>query len=165
MAVTVTAPPAKKAPPKVSRPAAPKDSARGKALADWTPLFQGASLVFGKLADAGAIGLHLPRMAMEAGRLADSNPAVAKFVDPLIAAGPYTALLAASLPLVLQLAVNHGKLPVEAVISMGVVPPAVLEMQMRQEILRVQQEAAEATRLMEEMAAQQSNGYRPENHD
>lgn len=60
------------------------------------------------LADAAAMEMHLPPIAGALGELAQTRPEVAAMLDRLMVAGPYTALVSATLPLGLQLAANHG---------------------------------------------------------
>lgn len=60
------------------------------------------------LADAAALEIHVPPIAEALGQLAHEKPEVAAMLDRLMAAGPYTALLTALIPLTLQICANHG---------------------------------------------------------
>jgi hypothetical protein len=105
-------------------------------------------------ADAGAVGLHWPDVAKEIAKLADSEPRIAQLIDPLIKVGPYTGLVAAVLPFMLQIGVNHGR--VQAGV-MGTVPGSTLDAQVQSslakaelEALTVQNEAEKAVAAMRE---------------
>lgn len=103
-------------------------------------LAQGA-LMFGKqYADAAAVGMHATPIAVELAKLAEVEPIIAKGVDLFIQAGPYAALIAAAIPLVAQLATNHGMLPANSGMA-GVVPPEVLRNRMETQMLQMQAEA------------------------
>ena len=125
-----SAPPKRKAPPAArKRPPGPDyagavmDVARGPLLG----LTLAGMRVPALMADAVAIEQHLPPIAEELGKLADSRPEVAAMLDRLTAAGPYAALLGALVPLGLQLAANHGLLRPG---MFGTVPPDALIAQM-----------------------------------
>jgi hypothetical protein len=70
--------------------------------------------------------MYWPKVAQELANLADSQEQVAKFIDPLIQIGPYTGLITALLPLVMQVGVNHG---IMAPGGMGTVPASTLSAQ------------------------------------
>jgi hypothetical protein len=101
-------------------------------------------------ADAGAIGLHWPNVAEELATLAESQPAIAKFIDPLIKAGPYTGLVMAILPFAAQIAVNHGRISAGA---MGTQPGNSLSAQVEASLAQAEMEALSA-QLAAEKAAQ-----------
>lgn len=63
------------------------------------------------LADAAALTVHGPPIAEALDDLAQERPEFAAVLDRVLSAGPYGALLSAALPLVAQLAVNHGLVP------------------------------------------------------
>jgi len=106
-------------------PAAKKSGGGGsKAKApDYTEgilgLFQipamGLALAGGKnpvlAADAAAVTAYAPGIAQALNQVAQEQPAVAAVLDRVLSVGPYGAVLAAALPLGLQLAVNHGLMP------------------------------------------------------
>lgn len=85
--------------------------------------------MLGQKADSQALAIHGPSIATETAELAETQPQVAKVIDLWAAVGPYAGILTATLPLVLQLAVNHGKLPKSLSGQFGVTDPAVLEAQ------------------------------------
>jgi hypothetical protein len=85
-------------------------------------------------ADAGALRNHGPSISREIVTLADTDERVATFVDYLTTAGPYTGLMMAVLPLVLQLAANHGRIDADKTMMPGIVPPAELEREVKQSI-------------------------------
>lgn len=103
----------------------------------------------GQMADAAALGMHFPPLAKATADLADDYESVAKPIDFLIQLGPFTALIAAAAPLVLQLLANHKVLDANALASQGVVSPEVLESRMRAQIAQVQAQA-----LRDQMQAQ-----------
>lgn len=130
-------------------------------------LAQGVCMMTDQWADAAAIGQHFPPVAEELANIADANDAIAKPIDFLIEIGPYGALITAVLPLALQIMANHRIVDANRLVSRGIVPPEVLEAQikaqtamMQAEAMRAHQqalaEAQEAQKAFEEMLAQQS---------
>lgn len=101
-------------------------------------LGQGICLMVGLYADAAAIGQHFPPVAKELANVADTADIVAKPIDFLIEIGPYGALVAAAVPLALQIMANHGMIDATKMVGQGIVPPQVLESQMRAEVARMQ---------------------------
>jgi hypothetical protein len=95
--------------------------------------------------------MHWPNVAEEVAKLADSQPAIAKFVDPLLQVGPYAGLITAVLPMVLQLMVNHG---VSQPGIMGTVPKNALAAQMEASLAQVELQAMRAQAEAEEAARQ-----------
>lgn len=92
-------------------------------------------------ADAGAIRKHYPPFATEVANIADQYDSVAKFVDPLIQVGPFTALIAVGMPLILQLLANHKIVDASQMAGSGVVPPDVLTSQFKADLARMQTDA------------------------
>lgn len=112
---------------------------------------QGICVIGQQWADAGALGIHVPRIAPELAKLADSYGIIASGVDLVIQVGPFGALLATTMPLVMQILANHKVIDASSVAGMGnVMPPEVLESQMKAEAMRMaaqaQREQAEAMR-------------------
>jgi hypothetical protein len=153
MPIEFAAPPPKSTPntsgaSSPSRRATPRLTAeREEAVAQLGMFAQVPLMATRQLADAAAIGIYWPKISHEVAKLAESQESVAQVIDPLIRVGPYAGLIAATLPLVMQLAVNHGR--VKPGIA-GTVPAVSLQSQMETEIakaelhaLRVQQEAEE----------------------
>lgn len=128
-----------------------KDELRRDALDGVLQLAQFGCLAFGDFADAGAIGVFGPPMANETVKLANENAKVASKVDLLIEVGPYAGLVAAIIPFVAQLLVNHKVFKAEQMNNAGVMEPEMLETQMKTQVLR---RAAEARR--EQMEAQEA---------
>ena len=131
---------------------------RTKALAGLGQLAQVPLLATKQYADAGAVSLYWPNVAKEIAVLADTNEQVAKLIDPLIQVGPYTALIAAVLPFVMQIAVNHKLVAAGA---MGTVPgeslAAQIETAMVQqelEALRTQRDAEKAAQALRQEIAE-----------
>jgi len=111
---------------------------RTNGLLGLAQLVQGGLLMFGQFADAGAIGQLFPPVAKELANVADSNDTIAKPIDVMIEVGPYGALIAAVLPLGMQIAANHGLIDAGRLMGQGVVPPAVLDAQMKTQMLQMQ---------------------------
>jgi len=74
-------------------------------------------------ADAAAITIHTPNIARALDELAQERPEVAAVLDRVLQVGPYGVVIAAILPLFIQLFVNHEILPAGI---MGTVKPDVL---------------------------------------
>lgn len=76
--------------------------------------------------DAWAIDQTAPGIAEALNDLAAERPEVAAMLDRILAAGPYGALIAALLPLVIQIATNHGLIPPAVSASLGAHDPATI---------------------------------------
>lgn len=172
-----------KAPPRTSAPAArevvrerkqaatasKKTQERTEGLVGLVQLASFGCILRGQFADAGALGKHGPNLCVEAAKLGESNEQIGKYLDALNATGPYAGLIAAALPLTLQLLANHGKIKPEALAGAGVVSPDALAaeaktamMRQQAEALRMQQQAElELMALAQEMQAQSPNGHDP----
>jgi hypothetical protein len=143
---------------------------RSEGLNGLGQLAQGVCLMFGLYADAATLGMHFPPVAKELANIAETNETIAKPIDFLIEIGPYGALIQAAAPLVMQMLANHRLIRADAMLGSDIVPPEVLEAQMKAQIMRVQAQAMRdqqaamadaqaAQREMAEMlAAQNSNG-------
>jgi hypothetical protein len=146
------------------------DELRQDALDGVLQLAQFGCLAFGNFADAGAIGVFGPPMATETVKLAKDNDKVAEKIDLLIKAGPYAGLVAAAIPFLAQLMVNHKVFKAEQFGNAGVMEPEMLETQMKTQVLhraaqarREQMEAQEQLhRLEEEMLANMNGGANTE---
>lgn len=68
------------------------------------------------LADSVAIAHHGPEVSSALNALAMERPEVAAVLDRILAVGPYGLVLAAVLPLAMQLGANHG-LPIPGAMS------------------------------------------------
>lgn len=155
--------PVTSAPPPVHTPATRAPSAkatathkaREDAVGSLGQLAQVPLLAMRQYADAGALGQYWPGIAREVATLADSQEQVAQIIDPLIKVGPYAGLITAVLPLVMQIAVNHGRMAPGA---MGTVPASMLSAQVEtalaQEELRALQAQAEAEKAAAAMRAE-----------
>ncbi len=101
---------------------------KSKASTEYAPAIEGLfqliafPVAFAYPADAAAITHYAPGIAKELDALAQVRPEVAAALDRVLSVGPYGAVIAATLPLVIQLLVNHGVIPIGAVSSFGVVP-------------------------------------------
>lgn len=126
------APAAKKTPrtPAKKTPETPRSRAQARAegLSDWFKIGSLIAISRGQLADAGAISEHGPGISAATAEFAENSEPVAKIVDYICEAGPYAALAAVVMPLLFQLAANHGKIDAGKLgAASGVVPPEVLE--------------------------------------
>lgn len=81
-----------------------------------------APLAFTYPADAAAVITHAPPIADALHALALERPEVARVLDTVLAVGPYGAVIAAVLPLVVQLLHNHGVLSTPMAVSLGATP-------------------------------------------
>lgn len=143
------APPRKRAPRSNTASATPAPQVdvrshverRTEGLNGLAQLGQGLCLMFGQYADAATIGQHFPPVASELAKVAETTDVVAKPIDFLIEVGPYGSLIAAVMPLAMQLAANHGLIDASKFGGQGVVPPGVLEAQMKAQMARMQSEA------------------------
>lgn len=81
-----------------------------------------APLAFTAPADAAAVMMHAPPIADALHNLAVERPEVARVLDTVLAVGPYGAVIAAVLPLVVQLLHNHGVLSTPMAVAMGATP-------------------------------------------
>ena len=140
------------APKPVSRETSNLTRERTEALAGLGQLAQVPLMALRQYADVGALGVHWPNVSREVAKLAESQEQVARVIDPLIKVGPYTGLITAVLPLVMQIAVNHGRVAPGA---MGTVPATSLAAQVETamaqaelEALRTQMEAERQSRKM-----------------
>ena len=73
------------------------------------------AIMRGQYADAGAVGLHGPKLSREIVLLGKTHDQIGKALDYLGTAGPYMGLFGAALPLVIQLAINHDRIDGEKV--------------------------------------------------
>jgi hypothetical protein len=119
-------------------------------------------LMRGEYADAGAIGIHGPKLVRETVGLARSNEPLGHVLDMVSQAGPYTGIIFAALPLLGQLAVNHGRIPAEKAAGIqGVVSPQILENKMKAELaemeLQALQEQANAEKALSDLQSQRAS--------
>src|SRR4029077_9722620 len=59
--------------------------------------------------------------------IAETDEKIAAFIDRLTSVGPYAGLVKATIPLALQIAVNHKRAPATMVGTMGIMDPDILE--------------------------------------
>jgi hypothetical protein len=135
-----------------------KAELRQEALNGVLQVGQLAALTFGQFSDAGAIGMHGPKLVSEVVALAENNSKVASKVDLLIEIGPYAGIVAAAIPFLAQLFVNHGVVKAEMFANAGVVPSDQLENEMKltimQRSLEVQKQQAQMEAEMREAMAE-----------
>lgn len=73
-------------------------------------------------ADGMALAIHAPALAEALNATAKQQPAVARALESIMKAGPYGAIIAATVPLVMQLAANHHV--INPAPAMGIHDPA-----------------------------------------
>jgi hypothetical protein len=157
------APPAVKKPAATAKPVAVSKLTedRRDALNGLLQLAQVPLIAMGLYADSGAVGAYGPGIARELALLAEKDKAVAAAIDPLIKIGPYTGLVAAVLPLILQIGVNHGRIPPG---TMGTVSGDMLTAQVQAELAQVELAALtaqrDAKRAADKMRADIAEEYR-----
>lgn len=139
------------APPEPEQQVSASVVRRTEGMLGLAQMAQGLCAVTGLYADAAAIGMFFPPVALETAKVADSNETIAKPIDFLIEIGPYGALIGAVMPFAFQIAANHGWIDASRLGAQGVVPPAVLEAQMKTKMVQM---AAEAQRQQNEALAQ-----------
>jgi hypothetical protein len=122
-------------------------------------LGQGLLVAVGLYADAAAVGKFFPPMAKELANVADDHDVLAKPIDFLIEIGPYGALIATGLPLIMQLAANHRLLDASRLGGQGVVPPELLEAQMKTQMARMQADVMRAQQAAMQEAKQLEREY------
>lgn len=136
-----------------STSSAPRQTTKAKreeAINGLGQLAQAPLLAFKQYADAGTLGIHWPNVAKELAELAESQPVIANFVDPLIKVGPYTGLVMAILPFATQILVNHGRIPAGA---MGTQPGNSIAAQVEASLAQAEMQSLQA-QLEAERAAQ-----------
>jgi hypothetical protein len=144
-----TPPPATKRKPGPGRPpgaasakaAEAKKNERAEGLNGIFQITTFGLMMTGQVADAGAVSIHGPTISGNAAELADQDARIAKIIDYITAAGPYMALLSVSMPLVLQIMVNHGRIPesaIPALSQVGVMSPAAMENKARAEAMKLE---------------------------
>jgi hypothetical protein len=105
-------------------------------------------MLTGNMADCGAVAMHWPGVAHETAVIAETNANVARVVDFVTAVGPFAGLLAAIMPLTIQIMVNHNRIPMHpALAQFGVVAPDVMKAQAQAQAAR---EAADMMRMQRE---------------
>jgi hypothetical protein len=153
-----------KAPPKkitsIGPPTPPNDKRKDR-VEGVNGIFQLAGLGFimtGQFADAGAVSLHGPAISNEVVNLAEGDDRIAAVVDKLLQVGPYAGLVAAVMPLVLQILANHKIVPADKLGAAGVKLPETLESEVK---TAMELQALEALRqqmaMEEELAEQRAN--------
>ena len=113
---------------------------RVNGMTDLVSMGQGLCVLAQQYADAAALGMHGPNLMVEVVNLAQTSEMIAKSVDWLITIGPYGGVFLAAYPLVMQILANHKVIDTDKVAIGGIIPPQVLEAQMKAGI--AQQRAA-----------------------
>lgn len=128
-------------------PGRPRPSTARARATDYRPGILGMAqtvalpLSFAAPADAAAVMMHAQPIAEALNELAQERPEVAAMLEKILAVGPYGAVIAATVPLLVQLGHNHGIIPEPMAKQLGAVP--------KQKLL------ADLRKRAEQMAAQQ----------
>jgi hypothetical protein len=161
------------APPKITRPAATtaakkaaNESSAAQLLKDREEGVNGlfqigqlACIMTGNWADAGAFETHGPNVSRETAQLGARYEKVGKSLDILSQVGPFTAIIGAVVPLILQIAANHNKIPADKVAGFGVVTPTILEAQQKMQMQQMEMQARAAQRRQEEAFRQEQAAF------
>lgn len=83
--------------------------------------------------DAATITVYAEPLAEAMQQTAEQVPQFAAVLDKVLTVGPYGALLAAAMPLAVQLLANHGVLPEQVATAMGAMSPEELMAQVAPE--------------------------------
>ncbi len=126
--------------PRRKTPTPPRQTTR-KTSVDYSPgilgIAQALSLPLtmsrSTLPDAWAIQNAAPGIASALNQLAQDRPEVAAMLDRILAAGPYGALIAAVIPMLVQIAANHRLIPQNLAMQLGAVAPEDIIEHLRQE--------------------------------
>ncbi len=136
-------------PPKAKQQVKAEKPRTQSARTDFTePLDDVARLAWGVLAvtapaDAAAVKTHAPGMVKAWNALAQENQAVARGIEWLTTGSAYGAVVMATVPLVLQVLANHGRLDHRQLGGLGIADPAVLA-EITAADIELMQQAAEA---------------------
>lgn len=120
---------------------------------------QALCLMMGQYADAATIEKLFPPIAKELSAVAETSDVIAKPIDFLMEVGPYGALITVTLPFLLQFGANHRMIPAAGLSNIGVVPPEVLEAEMKAGVARMQAEALRQQQEAIKMAQQAQAEY------
>jgi len=129
-----------------ARPSVKSTGVRKKYAEGVSGIFQivaaGVSLV--DPVDGYCVAQYTPPIADAVADLAVERPEVAAALDRILAVGPYGALIGAVLPLAVQIAHNHKKVPEPMAKAMGATPKADIERHLK--LVASQQEASQEVR-------------------
>lgn len=126
--MTAPAPPKRTAPKRTAKPTMPDyvPGLVGIAQVVAAPLMIAGLKSPALAADAAALTLHAEPIAQAMQATAEQVPAFAAVLDKVLTVGPYGALLAAVMPLAVQVMANHGLLPPPVAQAMGAQSPEAL---------------------------------------
>jgi len=135
-------------PPKAKQQVKAEKPRMQSARRDFTgPLTEVTQLAWGVLAvsspaDAAALKFHGPGMVEAWNALAQENATVARGIEWLTTGSAYGAVVMATVPMILQVMSNHGRLPHERLGAIGVQDPGVLAEITAADVEMMQQAAA-----------------------
>ena len=98
-----------------------------------------AGLAMANPVDGFCVAQHTPPIASAVADLAVERPEVAAALDKVLAVGPYGALIGAVLPLVVQIAHNHNRVPEQMAKALGATPKSLIENHLRSEAEKMAQ--------------------------
>jgi len=107
------------------RPQAPDyaSGVRGLVQLVAAPMFLAGQRNPAALADAATLIVHADALGAGAQAVAEADSRVAQFLDRLLAAGPWAAMVAPLVALGVQIGVNHGLIPLETGRGLGAMAP------------------------------------------
>lgn len=100
-----------------------------------------AGLAMANPVDGFCVAQHTPPIASAVADLAVDRPEVAAALDKVLAVGPYGALIGAVLPLVVQIAHNHNRVPEEMAKALGATPKPLIEAHLKSQAEQMAQAA------------------------
>lgn len=139
-----------------------KRSERATGLNNIAQVISAGMLMFGQFADSETIATYSPGICYQAAVVAEDHEGFANFLDQADVATPYVALAMASIPLVLQMMVNHGRIKAEKASGMGVMSPEMLETRAKARLAKRQAEMMRQQREAEEQARAEYEFYQQE---
>ena len=136
----------------------PRDETRKESVDGIFAMGSMLAIMRGQYADAGAIGIHGPKLSREIVLLGKTHDSIGKALDYLGTAGPYMGIFGATLPLIIQLAINHDRIDSGKVSGiLGVMSREALEIKVKGELAEAElherqtmQEAQEQLKRLEE---------------
>lgn len=144
------APPAKRTPRAKPATGPSKQAERAEGLRGFLGLVSVPIAMFGGetgAVDGIAITKHGENISNEAAALAENNVYMARTLDYICAVGPFAGLLAASIPLALQIMANHKRISASALPpELGIVEPQLLLAEAHAATMRQQAQAMQRHR-------------------
>jgi hypothetical protein len=139
-----------------------KRTERATGLNNIAQVISAGLVMFGQFADSEAIATYAPGVCYQSAIVAEDHESFANFLDQADVATPYVALAMATIPLALQIMVNHGRIKPEKASGMGVMSPEMLETRAKARLAKRQAEMLRQQRQFEEQARAEYEAYQAE---